>query len=133
MNEFIDVKYINPKKGKGAFAKKDIKKGTIIDVAHVIPIPNEDHEKIFQTILYGYTFIWDNPTKTPDCSHAIAMSISQFINHSFDPNLRYYYNLANETIIFKAIKHISLGEELTVNYNGNPGDNSKVWFEVLEE
>jgi hypothetical protein len=31
---------------------------------------------------------------------------------------------------FTATKHISKGEELTVNYNGLVDDKSPVWFEV---
>ena len=46
MNELIEVKFISPKKGKGVFALKDIKNGNIIDVAHVVPLPNKDYKKI---------------------------------------------------------------------------------------
>ena len=45
MHEFIEVRHISEKKGKGAFAKKDIKKKTVIDIANIILIPNKDYTK----------------------------------------------------------------------------------------
>ncbi len=32
--------------------------------------------------------------------------------------------------IFTALRDIAPGEEITVNYNGSPEDQSAVWFEV---
>jgi len=131
LNEFIEVRHISEKKGRGAFAKKDIKKGTIIDVANVILIPNKDYNKIRKTLLYDYCYIWGD-SKIPEFDNAITLSISQFINHSFKPNLRYLYDYKDKAIEFSAIKDIKVGEELTVNYNGRVKDKTPVWFEVCE-
>lgn len=130
MNDFIEIKHISNIKGRGAFAKKDIKKGTIIDIAHVVPITNKDYKKIRKTVLYNYCYIWDDPKHRPEFSNAITLSISQFINHSYDPNVRYYYDYNGKSIEFRAICGISQGEEITVNYNGLIDDKSPVWFEV---
>ena len=130
MHDYIEVKYISEKKGRGAFSKKPIKKGTIIDVAYVVPIPNKDYKKIYKTILYNYCYIWEDPEHMPAFRNAITLSISQFINHSFKPNVQYLYDYENKAIEFSAIKDISKGEELTMNYNGRPFDKSPVWFEV---
>ncbi|MFX0145004.1 MAG: SET domain-containing protein-lysine N-methyltransferase, partial [Candidatus Hodarchaeota archaeon] len=130
MHEYIEVKYISEKKGRGAFAKKPIKKGTIIDVAYVVPIPNKDYKRIYKTILYNYCYIWEDPEHMPAFRNAITLSVSQFINHSFKPNVQYLYDYENKAIEFSAIKDISKGEELTMNYNGRPFDKSPVWFEV---
>ena len=130
MNEFIEVKFISPRKGKGIVALNEIKKGTIIDVAHVIPIPNDDYEKISKTILYNYCYIWEDPKHKPEYKNAISLSISQFINHSYDPNVRYIYDYNNNCIEFKTIRDISKGEEITVNYNGLVNDKSPVWFDI---
>ncbi|MFX0002799.1 MAG: SET domain-containing protein-lysine N-methyltransferase [Promethearchaeota archaeon] len=132
MHEYIEVKYISEKKGRGAFAKKPIKKGTIIDVAYVVPIPNKDYKRIYKTILYNYCYIWEDPEHMPAFRNAITLSVSQFINHSFKPNVQYLYDYENKAIEFSAIKDISKGEELTMNYNGRPFDKSPVWFEVTE-
>ncbi|MFX1275694.1 MAG: SET domain-containing protein-lysine N-methyltransferase [Promethearchaeota archaeon] len=129
MNKLVEVKYISPKKGKGLFAKQKIKKGTIIEIAHIILISNDDYERIQDTSLYNYIFIWDDPKK-PNYMNALALSICQFINHSYEPNIKYLYNYKNQTIKYLAIRNIEEGEELTVNYNGIVGDKSPVWFEL---
>lgn len=130
MHEYIEVKPISEKKGRGAFAKKPIEKGTVIEIAHVIPIPNKDYKKIYKTILYNYCYIWEDPEHMPAFRNAITLSISQFINHSFEPNLKYLYDYENKAIEFSTIRDITQGEELTVNYNGLVEDKSPMWFDV---
>ena len=130
MNDLLEVKFVSKKKGRGVFAKKDIKKGTVIDVAHVIPLPNNDFKKIRKTILYNYCYIWEDPNHLPEFTNAITLSISQFINHSYDPNVKYLYDYENKAMEFSTVKNVSKGEELTVNYNGLVDDKSPVWFEV---
>jgi SET domain-containing protein len=132
MNEYIKIKYISKGKGKGAFAKKDIKKNTIVDIANVILIPNKDYEKIKKTVLFDYCYIWQDPKYKPEFENAITLSISQFINHSFKPNIKYLYDYQTKAIEFSAIKEIKEGEELTVNYNGLVNDKSSVWFNVID-
>ncbi|HEC40603.1 hypothetical protein LCGC14_0749050 [marine sediment metagenome] len=130
MNNLLEVKFISPKKGKGVFAKKEIKKATIIDVAHVIPLPNKDYKKIRKTVIFDYCYIWENPKFNPEFKNAISLSISQFINHSYDPNVRYIYDYDNNCIEFETLRDILLGEEILVNYNGLIDDKSPVWFEI---
>ncbi len=130
MHQFIEVKFISKKKGRGAFAKKNIKKGTIIDVANVVPIPNKDYNKIFKTIIYHYCYVWEDPKHLPEFENAITLSISQFLNHSYKPNVKYLYDYEEKAIEFSAIRNIVKGEELTVNYNGLVTDTTPVWFEV---
>lgn len=130
MNDLIEVRFISPKKGKGVVAKKIIKKGTIIDKAHVIPIPNQDWKKIAKTVLYNYCYIWENPAHSPEYKNAISLSISQFINHSYEPNVKYIYDYENNCIEFKTLRDISKFEELVINYNGIISDKSPVWFEI---
>ena len=132
MHEYIEVKHISDKKGRGAFAKKSIKKRAVIDVAFVVPIPNQEYKKINKTILYNYCYIWEDPKHKPEFTNAITLSISQFINHSFEPNVKYMYDYKNNAIEFSAIRDISKGEELLVNYNGLIDDKSPVWFDIEE-
>ncbi len=130
MHEYIDVKFISESKGKGAFAKKLIKKGTIIDVANVVLITNKDYKKIEKTKLYDYCYIWEDPKHKPAFKNAITLSVSQFINHSYTPNLKYLYDYENKAIEYSAIEDIPKGEELAVNYNGLVNDTSSLWFKV---
>ena len=130
MHEFIEVKYISETKGRGGFAKRDIKRNTIVDIANIILIPNKDYNKICKTILFNYCYIWEDPRYKPEFTNAITFSVSQFINHSYNPNLRYSYDYKNKAIEFKALRNIQKGEELTVNYNGLVKDMSPLWFKV---
>lgn len=132
INSLIEVKYISSKKGKGLFAKQKIKKGKIIDISHVVLIPNNDYKLIDNTVVSNYCFCWENPKYKSEYKMALAMSICQFMNHSYTPNVRYEYQYKNDSIKFIAIKNISKGEELTMNYNGTVDDRSPVWFEIDE-
>lgn len=130
MHEYIEIKFISKEKGKGAFAKKSITRGTLVDIAYIILIPNKDYKKIKKTYLYNYCYIWEDPKHMPAFKNAITLSVSQFINHSYTPNLKYLYDYDNEAIEFSAIRNIKKGEELTVNYNGLVDDASPLWFKV---
>lgn len=130
MHKYIEVKPISGIKGRGAFAKKKIEKGTVIDVAHVVPIPNKEYKKVCKTILFNYCYIWEDPRHMPAFKNAVTLSVSQFINHSYEPNVKYLYDYENKAIEFSAIRDISQGEELLVNYNGLVDDKSPMWFEV---
>ena len=133
MSDMIEVKFSSEKKGRGAFAKKNIKKNTIIDKAHIVLIPNDHYDVIQDTILYDYIFAWDDPKHNGEYQCVIAMSISQFINHSYKPNVKYEYDYGEQTIDFVAIRDIVKGEELLMNYNGIVKDKSPVWFDVEED
>ena len=132
MHDYIEVKFISTRKGRGAFAKKPIRKGTVIDIANVVLIPNKDYKKIKKTQLYDYCYIWEDPNHKPAFKNAITLSVSQFINHSYAPNLKYLYDYKNKAIECHAVQDITKGEELTVNYNGLVDDTSPLWFKVLD-
>ncbi len=131
-NNLLEVKFISRNKGKGVFAKKNIAKGVIIDIAHIILISKKDWDLIEDTILSNYSFEWDDPNCIGEYESAISLSISQFINHSYNPNVKYRYNYKNKAIEYITIRDISKGEEITVNYNGESFDKSPVWFNVEE-
>ena len=128
-DNLLEIKHCSPKKGKGIFAKKNIKKGTIVEVGHVILISDKEYEQIQDTILYQYIYEWDDPKK-PDFKNAIALSQCQFFNHSYKPNLKYIYDYKNQAIEYETLTDVRKGEELTVNYNGHIDDKSPMWFEV---
>jgi SET domain-containing protein len=132
MNNLLEVKVISKKKGKGIFAKEDIEKDVIIDVAHILLIPNKEWELIKDTVLSNYSFEWDDPTYIGKCESAVSLSVSQFINHSYNPNVRYTYDYKKKCISYITLREISKGEEITVNYNGNVDDKSPMWFKVVD-
>ena len=129
-NNLLEVKFISIKKGRGLFAKKNIAKGETIDVAHILLISNNDWDLIEDTVLSNYSFEWDDPKCKGEYESAIPLSISQLINHSYSPNVKYRYNYENKSIEYITIREISKGEEITTNYNGESFNDSPMLFEV---
>jgi len=130
MDDVIEVRKASGKKGRGAFAKKTIPEGKIIEISHVILIPNLEYENIRNTVLDNYTFIWDDPKNEGEFRMAFALTICQFMNHSYDPNVVYQFDYLKETIEFITLRNIKEGEELFINYNGFIDDKSPMWFDV---
>jgi SET domain-containing protein len=130
MNKSVEIRFISRKKGKGVFAIEKILKGEIIDIAHLILISNNDWNLIEETVLSNYSFEWDDPRCIGEYESAISLSFSQFINHSYNPNVKYIYDYENKCIKYITLRDISKGEEITVNYNGEPLNQAPVWFEV---
>ena len=132
MDDMIEVKIVPPpsEKGRGVFATKNIKKGALIEIGYLLLLSNEDYDKLADTEIWNYIFEWDDPKYNGDYQAAIPLSVCQFINHSYKPNLRYEYDYENTAIEYYAERDIAKDEELTVNYNGIVGDKSPVWFEV---
>ena len=131
INDFLRVEFISSNKGRGLFAKKDIEKGKVIDVAYVVLISKKNYKKIKKTLVSNYCFHWENPKYKSEYKMSLAMSICQFINHSFRPNVKYEYNYKNDTIKFETIRDIIKGEELTMNYNKESSVKSPIWFDFI--
>ena len=101
-----------------------IRKGDIIERVPVIVLPLDEGDS--GTVLPGYCFMWSRD------SVALALGYGSLFNHSYKPNAR-YDDMGDRTKIFSAIRNIKSGEEITVNYNGEPNDDSPVGFDVAEE
>lgn len=107
---------------RGVFATCDIKKGTLIHEAHVIPYPNEEHEFIEKTVLDDYVYEYGiNHT-------AIVLGYGMLFNHSYEPNATYDISFEKHMFIYYAYKDIKAGEEILINYNGDVDDKEPLWF-----
>lgn len=114
------------KYGRGIFAIRNIKKGEFIEEAPVIVIPIKEWKLMKKkNILSNYVFRWEE-------DKALALGYGSLYNHSYTPNARYHTNIENQSIDFYAREDIQEKEEITVNYNGDPKDQSPLWFEVIE-
>jgi len=111
-----------PGKGRGVFARVDIPEGTIVER---VPLLIVDADELEDSGLMDYVFIWSKKTV------AIALGYGSIYNHSFVPNAR-YYDGPGRTKVFMALRDIQAGEEITVNYNGDPKDRERVEFDVVE-
>ena len=120
-SDLIEVKRI-PGKGRGVFARSAISEGTIIEVAPVLVISEQDMET---TELAGHCFLWSKGKV------GLPLGYGALYNHSYEPNAE-YLDRAPQTKIYRALRDIDAGEEITINYNGSPRDDSPVGFEVRE-
>lgn len=111
--------------GKGVFAGGPIPEGGVIEVCPVLLFPKAQLAAIRQTLLDDYYFDWGDD----DSWYALALGYGSLYNHAYEPNADYEMDFENETIDFYALRDIEPGEEIFVNYNGAPGNRSKVWFE----
>jgi SET domain-containing protein len=62
----------------------------------------------------------------------MALGFIPIYNHSYQSNCEYFMEYEEEIIFVKTVRAIKKGEELTINYNGDWNDSTKVWFEVVE-
>lgn len=113
-------------RGRGVVANRDFQPGELIEPCPVLIIPAAEWPAMEKSILYhyGYAFGADGEDM------AIALGYGSLYNHSYTPNAMYQRRLEQGIIDFVAIRHIHRGEEITVNYNGDPDDQDPVWFEV---
>ena len=111
-------------KGRGVFARRPIEAGEVIETCPVLVLPSGSIEDD-SAGLGAYVFEWGRGRL------ALALGYGSLYNHSYRPNAR-YADLPDRTKLFTAIRDIAAGEEITVNYNGEPGDETPVGFDVVE-
>jgi SET domain-containing protein len=114
----------SPGKGRGVFATEMITAGTLLERAPVIIVPTGQWELMHKTILFDFYFAWGEHS-------AIALGFGSLYNHSYHPNARFVKHLAEGWIEFFALRIIEPDEEILINYNGDPHDDSPLWFHAL--
>ena len=115
-------------KGRGVFTGEKISKGTVIEVAPVIVMNQFEKALLDKTLLHDYIFVWGKQ-KDKCC---MALGLVPIYNHSYKSNCEYFMDFEDNTIFIKTVRNINKDEELTINYNGNFNDSTKVWFDVNE-
>jgi SET domain-containing protein len=122
-SDAVEVKRVRGK-GRGVFARRPIGAGEVIETCPVLVLPAGAAEDVPAGI-GGHVFEWGRGQL------ALALGYGSLYNHSYRPNAR-YLDLAGRIKVFTAIRDIAAGEEITVNYNGEPDDETPVGFEVVE-
>jgi uncharacterized protein len=112
--------------GRGVFTAEDITAETIIEVAPVIVMSNDDRALLDKTLLHDYIFEWGGE-KNQCC---MALGYVAVYNHSYASNCEYEMDFETELIQVKTVRSIKAGEELFINYNGTWNDNKPVWFDA---
>jgi SET domain-containing protein len=63
---------------------------------------------------------------------ALSLGFGSLYNHAKDPNASYYLTKENRTITYYALADIPAGQEITINYSGEPGQDFPEWFELRQ-
>ena len=125
ISSFLTVQS-SPNRGRGVFATKNIKKGTVIEISPVLVLTEKERKTIEKTILFHYVFEWGNDKKKA----ALALGYVSLYNHSYDSNCEYEMEFGKKLMTIRTVKNIKKGEELFINYNATPDDKTKVWFDT---
>ncbi|HEY2889773.1 MAG TPA: SET domain-containing protein [Dongiaceae bacterium] len=120
-SELIEMRQAGSK-GRGVFARKLIRRGRVIERAPVIVMQvREVFGSAPRTTLADYVFSWGRGKV------AFACGYGALYNHSYQPNAAYYAS-SERVQVFVALHNIKAGEEITVNYSGNPKGRARVAF-----
>lgn len=112
-----------PEKGLGVVAVRDIAAGEVIETAPTICFPGEPDD--FPDGIRDRVFGFDD---MPGYEHlcAIALGYGSLYNHANPANMGYAAEHDASAIIFTAARDIAAGEELTINYDRDPGGDPDV-------
>lgn len=110
--------------GRGVFVGEDLPANSIIEICPVIILSEMDKEKVHETFLHDYYFLWGADEKQA----AIALGYGSLYNHSYSPNAQFIANIEEESITIESIAPIEAGSEITINYNGDVEDKTPLWF-----
>lgn len=115
----------SPLHGTGVFTTVDRAEGEVVERAPVLVIPADEWDVLSETSLAGYVWGWGDEGDT-----AIALGHANLVNHSYEPNCRYEHDLDDGVVELVTLRPVAAGEELTINYNGDPDDDGPLWFDV---
>jgi hypothetical protein len=123
--EMLYLKNVNGK-GRGVFSDLPVLAGSLIEKAPAIPIPADQQDAVSSTVLNNYVYEWDDKS-----TFAVAGGYGSFYNHSYAPNAKYEFRTKLKEIWIVAVKDIAAGDEILINYNGDPDCQDPLWFEPV--
>lgn len=112
-------------KGRGVFANCRIRRGEIIEIAPVIVLSRRE-ASLFKKLrrLCSFCYCWGASGNQT----AFVLGFGALYNHSYSPNADHNPLTKRNTMVFRALRDIAPGEEITHNYNGSPNDKSPIRF-----
>lgn len=113
----------SPIHGYGVFAARAFDPEELVECCPVIVCPSQQESLLEETELRGHYFWWE------DDGLGIALGFGSLYNHAWEPNARYDLDYDLNVVRFYAVRRIAAGEEITVNYTGEPGGRGELWFD----
>ncbi len=113
---------ISPIHGRGVFAQKAIKSGTILEECPVIKMKLEEMTVRKHMLLNYYAFMIDEQQEYT----GIALGYGSLYNHADNYNAVYYYDNEKELMIFEAVQAIAKNQEITINYLGSDSSGQTI-------
>lgn len=113
-------------RGRGIFTSKNIPANTIIEISPVLILSSKERKAIEETKLFDYIFEWGK-SKKQGC---LGLGYVSLYNHAYSSNCDYEMDFEHKLVTIKTVKKIKKGEELFINYNADPTDETKVWFDA---
>jgi SET domain-containing protein len=98
----------SPNDGWGVFARRNIKKHSLLEEVPIIAVPYGKIVETEEVMRYTYGF--------SDGYLMFGFGFAGLYNHSFEPNADWMRDHVNMTMKHFAIKDISVGEEIFINY-----------------
>ena len=114
--------------GRGVYTAETIAENTVVEVSPVIVMSGDDRIHLDKTALHDYIFEW-GALKDKCC---MSLGLVPIYNHSYQSNCEYFMNYDEDVILVKTVRLIEKGDELTINYNGDWDDKTKIWFDAAE-
>ncbi|CAN5403286.1 SET domain-containing protein-lysine N-methyltransferase [soil metagenome] len=113
-------------RGRGIFTSKNIPANTIIEISPVLILTGKERKVIESTKLSHYIFEWGKSRK----QGCLALGYISLYNHAYASNCDYEMDFEHKLVTIKTVKKIKKGEELFINYNADPTDQTQVWFDA---
>lgn len=123
MSEGLYIRNVEGR-GRGVFCEKAIEAEELIESCPVIILEAEDFAVVTATFLGQYCFFWDKDSGIL----CIGLGFASVYNHSYPSNADYIMDHDNGSLDIVAVRPIAPGEEITINYTGDPDNPSRQWF-----
>ncbi len=124
-------------RGRHIICSSFITKGSVIGRIPVVVVPQDEVELLRKTMLFNYVFEWDPAERykiTKDLAQCdlryhqgIALGPISLCNHSYEPNSDYEFDYVGSNLIWRALKDIRQGDEVTIHYK------VPIWFQIDEK
>jgi SET domain-containing protein len=106
-------------KGRGVFATKNFDRGDVIEICPVLTLTPTERKILEKTVFNYYIYPWRSVRGA-----SMVLGYGSIYNHAYDPNADWKQDFRGTNMVYRAIKPIKKGDEITVNYNGEPDDDT---------